>query len=290
MRYYQLAGDEYVQRFVVETTDGSFDLTTAHPGISRFGDLAHAASVAGSTIDDIARRYLERARPVSTDEFVDGCRLPVRPEEVWAAGVTYEISEEARRSESSMSEVYINVYGANRPEIFLKATPNRTVGPGERIGIREDSDWNVPEPELALVLYRGDIVGYTVGNDMSSRSIEGENPLYLPQAKIYDRCCSIGPCVVSPESIGDPTDLQISMQIARNGSEVFQESTSTTEMVRSYEELARCFTSHNAVPELAVLLTGTSLVPPETFTLKEGDEVSIEIENIGTLTNTVVPV
>jgi 2-dehydro-3-deoxy-D-arabinonate dehydratase len=189
-----------------------------------------------------------------------------------------------------MAEIYIDVYDAERPEIFFKATANRTVAPGEPVGIRVDSSWNVPEPELAVVLYRGEIVGYTVGNDVSSRSIEGANPLYLPQAKIYDRCCSIGPCVVSAESIEDPHDLRMSMEIVRDGETVFSEATSTAEMVRSCDELARCFLSHNAVPETVVLMTGTSLVPPDEFTLHEDDTIHIDIEEIGTLVNPVVSV
>ncbi|MDS0294973.1 fumarylacetoacetate hydrolase family protein [Halogeometricum luteum] len=290
MRYYQLAGQGHVRRFVVETDEGVFDLTSAHPGLTGFGELAHAASVAGASMVELTRRQIDSADTVPRGALVEDRLLPLVPEEVWAAGVTYEISEEARKSESSMAEVYIDVYDADRPEIFFKATPSRTVGPEEAVGVRRDSDWNVPEPELAVVLYRGEIVGYTVGNDVSSRAIEGRNPLYLPQAKIYDRCCSIGPCVVPAESIADPHDLRMSMEIARDGETLFSESTSTAEMVRTDEELVHYFTSHNAVPELAVLMTGTSLVPPQDFTLTEGDVVSIDIEGIGTLVNPVVEV
>jgi 2-dehydro-3-deoxy-D-arabinonate dehydratase len=189
-----------------------------------------------------------------------------------------------------MPEVYLDVYEDDRPEVFFKATPSRTVGPNESVGIREDSSWDVPEPELGVVLYRGNIVGYTVGNDMSSRSIEGENPLYLPQAKVYDRCCSIGPCVATLGSIGDPHDLQISMRIERGGETVYEESTSTAEMVRTCKELVSYYARHNRIPRVVVLLTGTSLVPDESFTLAESDDVTIEIEDIGTLRNDVVTV
>ena len=290
MRYYQIAGEGSAQRFVVDTDDGVYDLTSAHPGLTDFRELAGAASVAGESIDDIARRRVRDAEELTDEQFAADRSLPVRPDEVWAAGVTYEISEKARELESSMSEIYMNVYDAERPEIFFKATPNRTVGPGDAIGVRGDSTWNVPEPELSIVLYRGEIVGYTVGNDVSSRDIEGLNPLYLPQAKIYDRCCSVGPCVVSAETVGDPADLLMSMDIVRDGDTVFEDSTSTAEMIRSCEELTACFRTHNSVPEVAVLMTGTSLVPPDEFTLEAGDEVRIHIENIGTLVNPVVTV
>lgn len=176
-----------------------------------------------------------------------------------------------------------------RPEIFFKATPSRTVGPGEGVGIREDSDWDVPEPELAVVVYRGEIVGYTVGNDASSRDLEGDNPLYLPQVKVYDRCCAIGPCVASPETVGDPRDLELSMTIERDGETMFDGSTSTENLVRSPEELVSYLNRHNAVPELSVFLTGTSLVPDD-FTLGEGDHVAIELESVGRLENPVVSV
>jgi len=212
------------------------------------------------------------------------------PEEVWAAGVTYEISEQAREQESGMADVYLDVYDAERPEIFFKATPSRTVGPGGAIGVRGDSDWNVPEPELGVVLYDGDIVGYTVGNDVSSRDIEGDNPLYLPQAKVYDRCCSIGPCVVGADGVDDPHDLAMSMQINRDGETVYDDATATAEMARTCEELVAYWQAHNSVPELGVLLTGTSLVPEDEFTLMPGDEVRIDIEGIGELVNPVIEV
>jgi 2-dehydro-3-deoxy-D-arabinonate dehydratase len=185
-------------------------------------------------------------------------------------------------------DIYVDVYDAERPEIFFKATAERTVGPGEAIGVRGDSDWNVPEPELGVVLYRGDTVGYTVGNDVSSRAIEGANPLYLPQAKVYDRCCALGPCVAT--DVSDPHDLELSMTITRDGETVYEGATSTAEMVRTCEELVSYLTRHNTLPEVTVLLTGTSLVPEDEFTLQPGDGVTIDIEDIGTLSNPVVEV
>ncbi|WP_135822147.1 fumarylacetoacetate hydrolase family protein [Halostella litorea] len=287
MRYYRLApGDD--QRLIAVDGDDAYDLTAVKPRLDGFADLAAAANVADAGVDALAA---DLAADAPTVEFApDDAALPVVPEEVWAAGVTYEISEEAREAESGMPEMYLDVYGAERPEIFFKATPSRTVGPGEAIGVRSDSSWNVPEPELGIVLYDGETVGYTVGNDVSSRSIEGENPLYLPQAKVYDRCCSLGPCVASAESVGDPHDLTMSMSIVRDGETMYEDETSTGEMARSCEELVDYWNAHNAVPELGVLLTGTSLVPEEGFTLRPDDEVDITIEGVGDLSNPVVEV
>lgn len=286
MRYYQLR-DLDNRRFVAEDGDAAYDITAAKSELSSFRDLARAASIAELSPDEITRRHLENA-PTIDDELTGEHTHPLDVDEVWAAGVTYRISEEARREESTMPEMYLDVYDAERPEIFFKATPSRTVGPNEAVGIRADSSWNVPEPELGLVLYQGELVGYTIGNDVSSRSIEGENPLYLPQAKVYDRCCSLGPCIRT--DLEDPLDLEIAMSIYRGGEQVYDDSTSTTELVRSVDELVSCFNAHDAVPDLAVLLTGTSLVPDNGFTLQEGDRVDIDIEQIGVLSNPVITV
>lgn len=288
MRYYRLAGS-VEPRLIVEDDTQLYDLTSSKPSLQRFADLCEVATISEQSIDEISRGLIESADLLARDQLSPTVQ-PVLAQEVWAAGVTYRISEQAREAESGMPEMYLDVYKGERPEVFFKATPNRTVGPEESVGIRADSEWDVPEPELGVVLYRGEAVGYTIGNDMSSRSIEGENPLYLPQAKVYDRCCSIGPCVSSLESIGDPHDLRMSMRIERNGETMYDESTSTSEMVRTCEELVSYYTRHNKLPEVAVLLTGTSLVPEEGFTLAEGDEITIEIEDIGTLRNHVVTV
>ncbi|MFW5937902.1 MAG: fumarylacetoacetate hydrolase family protein [Halanaeroarchaeum sp.] len=287
MRYFRAEPDGDVRLFA-DAGDATYDLTAVKPRLRTFRDLAAAADVANVGVDALAADLVDDAPAVEFDQH--DAAVPLTPEEVWAAGVTYEISEQAREEESGMADVYLDVYDAQRPEIFFKATPSRTVGPGESIGVRGDSDWNVPEPELGLVLYDGDVVGYTVGNDVSSRAIEGQNPLYLPQAKVYDRCCSIGPCVVGTDGVDDPHDLDMSMRITRAGETVYDDATSTAEMARTCEELADYWQAHNAVPELGVLLTGTSLVPEGEFTLQPDDEVRIEIEGIGELRNPVVEV
>ncbi|AUG47703.1 fumarylacetoacetate hydrolase [Haloarcula taiwanensis] len=287
MRYYQLR-DGNSQRLAVETGDSTYDLTSVKPQLRTFRDLLKSSSIAETPPDELSARHLDAAEAVSEQRLGADATDPVTADEVWAAGVTYQISEEARTEESDTPEMYLDVYDAERPEIFFKSTPNRTVGPGEAVGIRADSDWDVPEPELAVVLYEGEIVGYTVGNDMSSRSIEGQNPLYLPQAKVYDRCCSVGPAVAT--DIEDPHSLTLSMSIHRGGDRVYHGETNTSEMKRTCEELVSYYTAHNAVPELSVLLTGTSLVPDDDFTLQEGDEVTIDIESIGTLKNPVTVV
>jgi len=287
MRYYQLRrrGQPLL---VAETDSAAYDLTSVKPGLDSFEALVRTAEVTDRTPDEVAEPHLSDAESLSAETVNAECGIPVDVAEVWAAGVTYRISEEARRGESSMPEIYVDVYDADRPELFLKSTRERTVGPDDAIGIRGDSDWNVPEPELGVVLHRGEPVGYTVGNDVSSRSIEGENPLYLPQAKVYDRCCSVGPCVAT--DVGDPHELEMSMQISRDGDTVYEGSTTTAEMFRTCEELVSYYTRHNAVPEWSVLLTGTSLVPEEDFSLRTDDHVTIEIEGIGVLSNPVVTV
>ena len=286
MRYYQLTDEDGRERLIVENGETAFDLTSAEPELTSFKRCLRAAENAGSDVDAIAATAIETATEVDFAE-VQTLSRPTVPDEVWAAGVTYEISEAARESESSMPDMYMDVYEADRPEIFFKATPSRIVGPGDAVGVRVDSNWDVPEPELGVVLHHGAIVGYTIGNDVSSREIEGENPLYLPQAKVYDRCCALGPCVASPATVGDPHDLDMSMRIERDGTRMYEERTTTAELVRTCEDLVSYYTRHNAVPELAVLLTGTSLVPEDDFTLRGGDQVTIEIESIGTLANGV---
>ncbi len=287
MRYTSRAAPDG-RRLIAEGDGQRHDLTSADADLREFGDLARRAAASSDDVDAAAEALLDDAEPVEPDP--DRLTTPVVAEEVWAAGVTYHISEAAREAESEMPEIYLNVYDADRPELFFKATPSRTVGPGEAIGIRADSDWDVPEPELGLVLYEGETVGYTIGNDVSSRAIEGRNPLYLPQAKVYDRCCAVGPCVATGAAAGDPTDLEMSMAITRDGETVFDEATSTAEMVREPEALVDWLGRHNRLPEVCVLLTGTSLVPPDDFTLEVGDVVSIDIEGLGTLSNPVVEV
>ena len=284
MRYYRVA-DGAAPRVVAEDGTDAYDLSGVEGGPDRLADLFRAAAMTDRSVDDVARTLVEDAEGV--DLSAADLATPVHAEEVWASGVTYEISEEARQEESEDPDVYIDVYRNERPEVFVKATPSRTVGPDEEVGIRGDSEWDVPEPELAVVIHQGEIVGYTVGNDVSSRSIEGQNPLYLPQAKVYDRCCSFGPCVASTETVEDPHSLEMTMTIRRDGDVVYEESTNTGEMVRTCEELASYLTRHNVVPETTVLLTGTALVPESDFTLRPGDEIEIHVEVIGTLYNGV---
>ena len=286
MRYSRVTrADE--ERLVVSDGDATYDLTSAPDGPSTVVELL-ASDETRHGLDEAADAYLDDAEEIEFDD--DEVVLPVEPPEVWASGVTYQISEEARQEESDKPDVYIDVYESERPEVFFKATPSRTVGPNDHVGIRGDSDWDTPEPELAVVLYEGDIVGFTIGNDMSSRSIEGENPLYLPQAKVYDRCAALGPCVASAGEVDDPHDLDMTMQTHRDGEVVYEGETNTGEMVRTCEELSDYLSRHNVIPDLTVLMTGTALVPEGDFTLHEGDLVEIEIEDIGTLKNPVTTV
>lgn len=215
---------------------------------------------------------------------------PVGTQEVWAAGVTYLRSREARMEESADSgaaDLYDKVYAAERPELFFKATPQRVAGHNETVYIRRDSTWNVPEPELALYINsKGSIQGYTIGNDVSSRSIEGENALYLPQAKVFEKCAGLGPCLYVPEQ-PVPKDTAIKMSIYRSGGAVYNDETSISRMKRSLTELAGFLYRECDFPAGSFLMTGTCLVPPNNFTLQPGDIVSISIDHIGTLVNPV---
>ncbi|MGN6495626.1 MAG: fumarylacetoacetate hydrolase family protein [Agriterribacter sp.] len=216
---------------------------------------------------------------------------PIQSQEVWAAGVTYLRSRDARMEESKESggaTFYDKVYEAERPELFFKSLSHRVAGTGQEVYIRRDSTWNVPEPELTLFMNsKGDIQAYTIGNDMSSRSIEGENPLYLPQAKSYERSAALGPCLYIPESPISPGTV-ISMNIMRSGKSVFEGNINIGMMKRTLPELAGFLFREMDFPVGAFLMTGTCLVPDNDFTLQENDVVNISIENIGTLSNTVV--
>ena len=215
---------------------------------------------------------------------------PIERQEVWAAGVTYLRSKHARIEESDFSaNAYARVYEASRPEIFFKAMPDKVVGHLDPVGIRRDAKWNVPEPELVLVVNsRGEIVGYTIGNDMSSRDIEGENLLYLPQAKIYDRSCSVGPCIVAGVSEGEARTWTIELSIERAGASVFHGSTDVGQIKRSFAELVHYAFRSQTLPHGALLFTGTGIVPPEKFTLLAGDRVRISISGIGAIENPVI--
>lgn len=245
--------------------------------------------------DDLAE-YLsgqwDSSAPTNDAEALleQGLLAPLGSQEVWAAGVTYYSSRLARMEESQDAgggDFYSRVYQADRPEIFLKATPARVVGPKAPFRIRQDSDWDVPEPELTLfATSSGKIVAYTIGNDVSSRSIEGENPLYLPQAKTFDECACLGPCLYVPgEPLGPETGVVLT--IVRNGEKVFSDSTSLSEMKRTPEELIGFLFRETSFASGVFLMTGTGIVPGTDFTLQSGDEVSIAIDSIGVLTNPV---
>ncbi len=211
---------------------------------------------------------------------------PLDAQEVWAAGVTYVRSRDARMVESAGASVYDRVYAASRPELFFKSAGWRVRGPGELIGIRADSTWDVPEPELTLVLAAsGSIVGYTVGNDVSSRSIEGENPLYLPQAKIYDGSCALGPAIVPATEVRPP--FEIRLDIERGGRVIYSGTTSTESLRRDLGELASHLVRALAIPAGAFLMTGTGIVPEDGFTLRPRDRVRVEITGLGALENVV---
>jgi 2-dehydro-3-deoxy-D-arabinonate dehydratase len=245
-------------------------------------DLFAAADAVG-----LVQEAWARGRPAAAPTSV---LAPIGRQEVWAAGVTYLRSRTARMEESKEAgggSFYDRVYHAARPELFFKATPHRVAGPGSPVRLRGDSNWNVPEPELTLALNRqGRLFGYTIGNDMSSRDIEGENPLYLPQAKVYDRSAALGPCLlVTGDSL--PADTRIAIEILRAGVTVFSGATAISQIKRSFAELAEYLFRDNAFPQGAYLMTGTGVVPPDTFTLRSGDEIRITIEAIGTLVNPV---
>jgi 2-dehydro-3-deoxy-D-arabinonate dehydratase len=222
--------------------------------------------------------------------FAENLLAPIVSQEVWAAGVTYYRSRTARMEESEEAgggSFYDRVYSAERPELFFKATPHRVAGPGAAVRIRKDSRWNVPEPELALVVTRNaQIVGYTIGNDMSSRDIEGENPLYLPQAKVYDGSCALGPCIlVTDNSLAASTAIKL--EIFRGGQSAFSGSTTLAQLKRTPASLVEFLYRDNSFPHGCFLLTGTGIVPGDDFTLNIGDEVRITIDEIGTLVNQV---
>jgi 2-dehydro-3-deoxy-D-arabinonate dehydratase len=217
-------------------------------------------------------------------------QAPIGSQEVWAAGVTYYRSRDARMEEAKSAgggDFYDRVYAAARPELFMKATPHRVVGPHRKVAIRDDAKWSVPEPELTLLITpSGKITGYTIGNDMSSRDIEGENPLYLPQAKVYDRSCALGPCIlVSATPL--PKTTEIRLDILRAGKSEFSGVTTLESLKRDPASLVEYLYRNNSFPSGCFLLTGTGIVPPDAFTLQAGDEIRISIPPIGTLINHV---
>jgi 2-dehydro-3-deoxy-D-arabinonate dehydratase len=233
------------------------------------------------------RTILSDAKPAGAPSNL---RAPLQSQEIWAAGVTYLRSRTARMEESKDAgggTFYDRVYEADRPELFFKATPHRVAAPGTPVRIRADGTWNVPEPELTLAINSaGRIFGFTIGNDMSSRDIEGENPLYLPQAKVYDRSAAIGPCIVITDTLPGP-DTAIAIEIHRAGAVAFKGETSVGRIKRPLPSLAEWLFRENSFPHGCFLMTGTGIVPPDAFTLQKGDDIRITIEPVGTLSNPV---
>jgi len=260
------------------------DLTAE--GIDRLSPLFEFAGLTGQ-LTGLAGKNLPCYK-------LDEVRLlpPVERQEVWAAGVTYLRSKTARMEESDFSaSAYDRVYDAPRPELFFKSMPDKVVPAGEPVGIRKDARWNVPEPELAVVVNAGgQIAGYTIGNDMSARDIEGENLLYLPQAKIYSRSCALGPFVRVGVNETEVRSWTVSLEIGRDGRTVFRGETALTSLKRPLDELVSYLFRSQVFPHGAVLLTGTGIVPPDDFSLRPGDDVRIHVSGIGTLANTVVEV
>src|SRR5690625_2938396 len=245
--------------------------------------------------DDLYTKMMELTQVINPDPeaarlLENDLQAPIQSQEVWASGVTYFNSKLAREAESRDAgggQFYARVYRADRPELFFKAAPHRTAGPGEKVSIRQDSIWNVPEPELTLVITSsGKIVGYTIGNDMSSRSIEGENPLYLPQAKTYDGSAGIGPCIyVTDQPL--PADTLIQMKIVRDSELVFVNSIGINQMKRDLNDLVSYLYRECSFPKGCLLMTGTGIVPGREFGLKPNDQIQITIQQIGTLVNNV---
>jgi 2-dehydro-3-deoxy-D-arabinonate dehydratase len=269
---------------LIASTGTVIDLTAA--GIQRIQHLLERADLADE---------LQRLTRAGLPEYpLDRARLhtPVESQEVWAAGVTYLRSKQARMEESAFSaDVYDRVYDAARPELFFKSLPEKVVSPGDAVGIRRDARWNVPEPELALVINAaGRIVGFTIGNDMSSRDIEGENVLYLPQAKIYSRSCAVGPWIVVGAGEDDARGWTIDLEIRRDGEQVFAGQTRASHIKRTFSELVDYLLRSQTFPNGVVLLTGAGVVPPDAFTLAADDRVRITISGVGTLENPVAVV
>ena len=251
------------------------------------------ALITREDLDEYCRSVVQIgvARGRKVEAFAESSVLaPIESQEVWASGVTYYRSRSARIEESKDAgggDFYDRVYSAPRPELFFKATGRRVVGPNDKVRIRSDAKWSVPEPELTLLISpKGKITGYTIGNDMSSRDIEGENPLYLPQAKVYDGSCALGPCIfVSPGPL--PAETSIGIEILRGGKSAFSGTTSLTELKRDPRTLVSFLYRDNSFPDGSFLMTGTGIVPPDSFTLAGGDRIGITIAPIGVLTNEV---
>ncbi|PLT30631.1 fumarylacetoacetate hydrolase family protein [Peribacillus deserti] len=259
---------------------------------TNFMSLIESARRENKTAFDIVKQFAAECE----SQPLEGLQLttPIDAPEVWASGVTYKKSKEARNYEATQGKLdrqtfYDKVYDAERPEIFFKSTAARTVGPNDPVYLRSDSNWQIPEPELGLVIDKeGTVLGYTAGNDMSCRDIEGENPLYLPQAKVWKNSCSIGPSILLKEAVSDPYELSIICRIYRNEEKVFEGEAQVNQLKRTLEELVEYLVLDNTIFDGTVLLTGTCVVPPNEFTLKDHDRIEIEIPGIGVLNNPVI--
>ena len=264
-------------------------------GALHVGEEGRWGRLEGHSLDVLLRLSSEELRETLNRRWPDSrlpagtvTQAPIESQEVWAAGVTYRRSLQARTEEAVSADPYDRVYQAERPELFFKATPNRVRGPGEPIYIRSDSTWDVPEPELAVVCNsRLEVIGYTAANDVSSRSIEGENPLYLPQAKVFDGSCALGPAIALAWDYS-PSDREIELAITRGDAIVFHGTTSTSAMRRPIAQLVEYLGRDQQFPNGCILLTGTGIAPPAEFSLREGDVVAIRIDGIGELTNPVL--
>lgn len=278
--------DSGVEQLAVVNDDNQiYELST-----DSFQDLIRQADKASKSCSQIIEEEIISKKPMNKDLTELELLTPIVSEEVWAAGVTYLKSKEARNREAKVesNSFYDKVYDAERPEIFLKSTARRLIGPNEPVGIRTDSNWQIPEPELALVVKaEGEILGYTIGNDMSSRDIEGENPLYLPQAKMWKHSCSIGPSILLADTMIDPYNLNIECRITREGEIISKGSANTSMLKRTFKELVSYLIKDNDIVDGTTLLTGTCIIPDDSFTLEEGDVIEIEIESIGILRNPV---
>ncbi|MFZ4453985.1 fumarylacetoacetate hydrolase family protein [Salibacterium aidingense] len=269
------------------------DQTVYDLGAESWAELIDRAAVEGRQPAEMIQEITAEAAPLSENFDALALLVPIEISEVWAAGVTYQKSREARNYEASDGQpaaetFYDKVYDAPRPELFFKATGARVAAPEQTMYLRSDSDWQIPEPELGLVLNsRAELLGFTIGNDLSSRDIEGENPLYLPQAKVWKRSCSIGPSVRLADTVADPYAFQIICRIFRGKEKVFEGDAYVNQLKRKLEELIDYLKKDNDMFDGTVLLTGTCVVPPNDFTLKDGDVMEIEIPGIGVLRNPV---
>ncbi|MGP4040827.1 fumarylacetoacetate hydrolase family protein [Gracilibacillus sp. D59] len=286
MRIIRFKKESNVEQLAVVTNGNNiFELK-----VDSFQDLITEAEKHNKSCSQIIEEEIMNKQSIPQELSELELLAPIVSDEVWAAGVTYLKSKEARNREAKVqtNSFYDKVYDAERPEIFLKSTARRLIGPDTPVGIRADSNWQIPEPELALVVKAdGEILGYTIGNDMSSRDIEGENPLYLPQAKMWKHSCSIGPAILLADTIDDPYNLEIECRIYRKGILISKGNANTSMLKRSYNELVSYLIKDNDIVDGTTLLTGTCIIPDDSFTLEEGDVIEIEIESIGVLRNPV---